>query len=150
MKSYSSTLDVHSLNLSQGSQTNVSPYLPQCVLHLESTNLNVANIISFQRLIDSLRSKPRDVDILITTPGSLSLALRARAIDSSLVNHIIIDEADTLMDNSFNKTTVYLLNQLSVSVVSIVHVVDSLTLFYMKAFHPVCHWQHKSGRLTLV
>ena len=51
----------------------------------------------------------------MTSPGSLSIGLRSKAISASLVNHVVIDEADTLMDDSFNKLTVNLLSQLAVS-----------------------------------
>ncbi|XP_067943543.1 probable ATP-dependent RNA helicase DDX28 [Watersipora subatra] len=65
------------------------------------------------RVISSLRAKPQSIDVLVATPGSLSIALRSKAISPMLVNHVVIDEADTLMDESFNRDTVQLLHQLS-------------------------------------
>lgn len=73
-----------------------------------------------QRIIASIRDKPRDVDLLVTTPGSLSIALRQQSISPALVNHIVIDEADSLMDDSFNATTSGLIRVLSVSISSFI------------------------------
>jgi len=52
--------------------------------------------------------------VLVATPGSLNIALQSGAVSPTLVNHVVIDEADTLMDDSFSGLTAHILRQLSV------------------------------------
>jgi len=58
----------------------------------------------------------KDVQLIVATPGSILDFLSAGAISASRLNHIVIDEADTLMDNSFCGSTLSLIRRLSVSI----------------------------------
>ncbi|XP_076099302.1 putative ATP-dependent RNA helicase DDX28 [Mytilus galloprovincialis] len=59
--------------------------------------------------------KKSEIDILISTTGMLRKFLGARIIKPSHVRHLVIDEADTLLDDSFNSEIKYIINKLGVS-----------------------------------
>lgn len=58
----------------------------------------------------------KDMDVLITTPGSLRLLISKKRINLQNLLHVVLDEADTLLDDSFWGEIKYLLNQFKVHV----------------------------------
>jgi superfamily II DNA/RNA helicase len=67
--------------------------------------------------INSLDKKdPRPVDVLITLPGQLEDRLkREKYFNSLYLRQLVIDEADTLLDDSFSKVTINCLNMLALN-----------------------------------
>lgn len=54
------------------------------------------------------------VDLLVATPGVLSKLLTNRCYNMSRLNHVILDEADTLLDDSFSDLTLRLLQKMKI------------------------------------
>ncbi|KAK6182289.1 hypothetical protein SNE40_010004 [Patella caerulea] len=57
----------------------------------------------------------RSMDILISTPGVLAKLLTAGQIKGSNLQHIILDEADTLLDDSFSGSVNHIIRKLQAS-----------------------------------
>lgn len=74
-------------------------------------NISNVNIKCFEDVNDEL------VDILITTPSQLRKRLDCtnEAINSVYLKQIVLDEADTLMDDSFNRITLECLTALQLN-----------------------------------
>jgi superfamily II DNA/RNA helicase len=59
---------------------------------------------------------PQDVvDVLVSTPGVFSKLLSNKLYDLSRLSHIVLDEADTLLDDSFNPLTIRVIQKLKVA-----------------------------------
>ncbi|KAK2181810.1 hypothetical protein NP493_375g02085 [Ridgeia piscesae] len=54
-------------------------------------------------------------DILISTPGVLSKLLTNRIYNMSRLHHLVLDEADTLLDDSFSDLTMRLIGKMKIS-----------------------------------
>jgi superfamily II DNA/RNA helicase len=66
--------------------------------------------------IDSLGSTSEiPVDILITTPGQLEDRLYSKYLNSAYLRNMVVDEADTLFDDSFSEVTLKCLNKLQLN-----------------------------------
>ncbi|KAK7790571.1 hypothetical protein R5R35_002025 [Gryllus longicercus] len=55
----------------------------------------------------------KEIDILVASIGALSKLITTGIYDISHVKHIVLDEADTLLDDSFNSKLLYLLHRFS-------------------------------------
>ncbi|XP_013780020.1 probable ATP-dependent RNA helicase DDX28 isoform X2 [Limulus polyphemus] len=69
-------------------------------------NLNVKVLVGGHGTKQKLR-KPEnilDLDLLITSPGVLQNLVQAKICKVGLIDHVVIDEADTMLDDSFNES----------------------------------------------
>ncbi|KAF6208170.1 hypothetical protein GE061_016621 [Apolygus lucorum] len=57
----------------------------------------------------------RDVDIQISTPGVMSKLSTVGIYDLQGVKHVVLDESDTMMDDSFNELLLRLLKRMKIS-----------------------------------
>uniref|UniRef100_A0A0A9YSM2 RNA helicase n=1 Tax=Lygus hesperus TaxID=30085 RepID=A0A0A9YSM2_LYGHE len=57
----------------------------------------------------------RDVDIQISTPGVISKLSTVGIYDLQGVKHVVLDESDTMMDDSFNEILLRLLKRMKIS-----------------------------------
>ena len=102
--------------------------LKQLLASVDSTSLSVAcdlneglltikkRTSSIQSLNDCLEHKT-PVDILVTTPAQLQKRLQAdkNVLNSVYLKQVVLDEADTLLDDSFNETTLSALGSLELN-----------------------------------
>lgn len=67
--------------------------------------------------LDDLATDGKLIDVLITTPSRLEKRLQSEqsALNSIYLKHIVMDEADTLMDDSFNQITLNCLSSLELN-----------------------------------
>ncbi len=67
--------------------------------------------------VDDHDASSRPLDVLITMPGQLEhrLASKQKKFNSVYLKNFILDEADTLLDDSFNQTTLKCLNRLDLN-----------------------------------
>ncbi|XP_076305820.1 putative ATP-dependent RNA helicase Dbp21E2 isoform X1 [Tachypleus tridentatus] len=67
-------------------------------------NLNVKVLVGGHGTRQKLRrpEKTLDLDLLITSPGVLQSLVQAKIYSVALIDHVVIDEADTMLDDSFN------------------------------------------------
>ncbi|XP_012597788.2 putative ATP-dependent RNA helicase DDX28 [Microcebus murinus] len=56
-------------------------------------------------------SKPSSADVLVATPGALWKALKGRLISLEWLSFLVLDEADTLLDESFLELVDYILEK---------------------------------------
>lgn len=54
------------------------------------------------------------MDLLVSTPGSLSKLLTNKIYNADFVKYVIVDECDTMMDDSFTSVTARVLRKLNV------------------------------------
>lgn len=66
-----------------------------------------------QRLLRNMPEKV--VDMLVTTPGVFSKLLTNKLYDLSRLSHVVLDEADTLLDDSFSDLTLRIIRKLKVA-----------------------------------
>lgn len=86
--------------------------LPERVLKSKEKISNV-NLNSFDSNHDI--NKPDPIDILITMPAQLEMRARKNTFDSTYLRQFVFDEADTLMDDSFNRSTINCINRLNLN-----------------------------------
>lgn len=67
--------------------------------------------------LEDLATDGKLIDVLITTPSRLVKRLQSEqsALNSVYLKHIVMDEADTLMDDSFNQITLNCLSSLELN-----------------------------------
>lgn len=100
------------------------------LLEASESDINIAcdlhpDVITAKRNVSHMKinsfadDQTRPVDILVTLPGQLKKQLCAPVLNERLnsiyLKHIVMDEADTLMDDSFNATTLECLSQLELN-----------------------------------
>ncbi|BES87298.1 ATP-dependent RNA helicase [Nesidiocoris tenuis] len=56
-----------------------------------------------------------DVDLLISTPGVISKMSTIALYDLSYAKHVVVDESDTMLDDSFNEILLRLLKRMKIS-----------------------------------
>ncbi|XP_071805981.1 probable ATP-dependent RNA helicase DDX28 [Asterias amurensis] len=82
---------------------------------LANTSLNVRHLDG-QKVTKTLKNTfLSPVDILISTPGPILNCLRREFVSLEGVTHIVIDEADTMLDDSFSRSTLNILGRMHVS-----------------------------------
>ena len=60
---------------------------------------------------DTLNADFKEVDILFASMGALSKMITHRIYNMSRVQHLVLDESDTLLDDSFNDKMLYILRK---------------------------------------
>jgi len=100
--------------LSNQQQINAAIDLnPECINAKRSVTSTEINSL------EDLNANDKLVDVLVTTPIQLEKRLKSReseaALNSVYLKHIVMDEADTLMDDSFNQITLNCLSLLELN-----------------------------------
>ncbi|KAJ8019641.1 putative ATP-dependent RNA helicase DDX28 [Holothuria leucospilota] len=65
------------------------------------------------KLCKSTLEKP--IDVLVATSGRLNMSLKHRLFSLQSIRHTVIDEADTLLDDSFKSSTVHILKKMEIN-----------------------------------
>lgn len=79
----------------------VNQIADQLKLFTNSTPIKVACVVGGQSIGRQISVLSRGVDILVATPGRLMDLMDRRAIDLSTVKHLVLDEADQMLDLGF-------------------------------------------------
>jgi ATP-dependent RNA helicase RhlE len=67
----------------------------------KNTKLRVATVVGGQSINKQIMFLSRGTDILVATPGRLIDLMDRRAVDMSSVKHLVLDEADQMLDMGF-------------------------------------------------
>ncbi len=67
----------------------------------QNTPIKVATVVGGQSIGRQISTLSRGTDILVATPGRLMDLMDRRAIDLSTVKHLVLDEADQMLDLGF-------------------------------------------------
>ncbi|SDW27936.1 ATP-dependent RNA helicase RhlE [Ruegeria halocynthiae] len=67
----------------------------------KNTRLRVATVVGGQSINKQIMFLSRGTDILVATPGRLIDLMDRRAVDLSSVKHLVLDEADQMLDMGF-------------------------------------------------
>jgi ATP-dependent RNA helicase RhlE len=67
----------------------------------KNTKLRVATVVGGQSINKQIMFLSRGTDILVATPGRLIDLMDRRAVDLSSVKHLVLDEADQMLDMGF-------------------------------------------------
>ncbi len=67
----------------------------------EGTKLKIATVVGGQPINRQIRALERGTDILVATPGRLIDLMDRRAVDLGQVRHLVLDEADQMLDLGF-------------------------------------------------
>ncbi|TCO72785.1 DEAD/DEAH box helicase [Rhodovulum euryhalinum] len=67
----------------------------------EGTRLRVATVVGGQSINRQIATLERGTDILVATPGRLIDLMDRRAVDLGQVRHLVLDEADQMLDLGF-------------------------------------------------
>ena len=67
----------------------------------KKTKLRVATVVGGQSINKQIMFLARGTDILVATPGRLIDLMERRAVDLSSVRHLVLDEADQMLDLGF-------------------------------------------------
>jgi ATP-dependent RNA helicase RhlE len=67
----------------------------------DGTHLRVFTIVGGQSINRQITSMQRGTDILVATPGRLMDLMDRRAVDLSQTRHLVLDEADQMLDMGF-------------------------------------------------
>ncbi|SLN13618.1 ATP-dependent RNA helicase RhlE [Ruegeria meonggei] len=67
----------------------------------KTTKLRVATVVGGQSISRQISFLARGTDILVATPGRLIDLMERRAVDLSSVRHLVLDEADQMLDMGF-------------------------------------------------
>lgn len=67
---------------------------------------------------DMLNADFQEVDILFASFGAISKMVSTRIYDLNQLKHLVLDEADTLLDDSFNQKLIYFLRKLPLQITS--------------------------------
>jgi superfamily II DNA/RNA helicase len=108
-------------NTNQLNSANYSEEQTKYLDHLKNLNVSVdlhqstlkAKELISNKKVNHLDEKP--VDVLITIPGQLEKRQREKYFNSVHLKQIVLDEADTLLDDSFNETTIKSLTRLELN-----------------------------------
>lgn len=65
------------------------------------TKLHVATVVGGQSIGAQIKTLSRGTDILVATPGRLIDLMDRRAVDLGTVKHLVLDEADQMLDLGF-------------------------------------------------
>lgn len=65
------------------------------------TRIKVATVVGGQSINRQISTLSRGTDILVATPGRLIDLMDRRAVDLSSVRHLVLDEADQMLDMGF-------------------------------------------------
>jgi len=79
----------------------VNQIADQLRVFTNSTPIKVATVVGGQSIGRQISVLSRGVDILVATPGRLMDLMDRRAIDLSTVKHLVLDEADQMLDLGF-------------------------------------------------
>lgn len=79
----------------------VNQIAEQLKVFTNSTPIKVACVVGGQSIGRQISVLSRGVDILVATPGRLMDLMDRRAIDLSTVKHLVLDEADQMLDMGF-------------------------------------------------
>lgn len=85
------------------------------VIDLHKNQIMAKEFVSGQKVNSLCDNIKKQMDILITLPGQLEDRLRTKFLNSAYLRQIVLDEADTLLDDSFNGTTIKCLSSLNTS-----------------------------------
>lgn len=80
----------------------------------QSLNLSVTTLIGGKTKQKMLNPPIEYTDLLITTMGAFSKLVTTGIYKIQNVHHIVLDEADTLLDDSFNDKLTHLLQKFGV------------------------------------
>ncbi len=67
----------------------------------KETKLGVTTVVGGQSINSQIKRLSRGTDILVATPGRLIDLMERRAVDLSSVGHLVLDEADQMLDLGF-------------------------------------------------
>ncbi len=67
----------------------------------DGTKIRVATVVGGQSISKQILLLSRGVDILVATPGRLMDLMDRRAVDLSTARHLVLDEADQMLDLGF-------------------------------------------------
>lgn len=84
------------------------------VIDLHPGQIKAKEIVTNEKL-NSLENAQKPVDILITLPGQLEDRLAKNQLNSAYLRQFVVDEADTLLDDSFSRVTMKCLNKLKLN-----------------------------------
>ncbi|MBL4627421.1 MAG: DEAD/DEAH box helicase, partial [Roseicyclus sp.] len=79
----------------------VNQIADQLRVFTNSTPIKVATVVGGQSIGRQISVLSRGTDILVATPGRLMDLMDRRAIDLSTVKHLVLDEADQMLDLGF-------------------------------------------------
>ncbi|XP_072031223.1 probable ATP-dependent RNA helicase DDX28 [Amphiura filiformis] len=80
------------------------------------TNLCVKYIQGSRNSMKSLRSTFKlPLDVIVSTPGVMLKSLREEVVSLEYLRHIVIDEVDTMLDDSFSKDVINILTKIRIS-----------------------------------
>ncbi len=79
----------------------VNQIAEQLKVFTNSTPIKVTTVVGGQSIGRQISVLSRGVDILVATPGRLMDLMDRRAVDLSTVKHLVLDEADQMLDMGF-------------------------------------------------
>lgn len=90
-----------------------------------------------------------NIDILIASMGALSKLITTRVYKMDAVRHVVLDEADTLLDDSFAPKVRYILRRFPVILLASSITANSITLFCNNSELSIALFYLKSSSTTL-
>ncbi|CAK8678104.1 unnamed protein product [Clavelina lepadiformis] len=78
-------------------------------------NFHSVHSSSFLKLLKKQKSMENTASIVVSTPVPMILALKRKNVDFGKLKFIVLDECDTLCDDSFSKQVQHILNQCSIT-----------------------------------
>jgi len=81
----------------------------------QSLNINVQCILGGRTKLKIMNPSFNDVDVLIGSFGAVSKLVTTGIYRMDQVQHVVLDEADTMLDDSFNDKLGYFLSKFPVS-----------------------------------
>ena len=85
------------------------------IIDLHKAQIKAKELVTGIQLNSFDQNQMKPIDVLITTPGQLEDRLANKTFNSAFLRHVVLDEADTLLDDSFSSTTLKCLNSLGMS-----------------------------------
>ncbi|RNA13027.1 putative ATP-dependent RNA helicase DDX28 [Brachionus plicatilis] len=82
------------------------------VVDLHEAQIKAKEQVTGIKLNSLNENKEKPIDIMITMPGQLEDRLDTRYFNSAYLRQVVLDEADTLLDDSFSRTTLKCLSLL--------------------------------------